>query len=99
MAQLEQCRTIPDFNNYLAFIFASGEGLPVEVREGLGPPGGGAVVGRNAGARLSCRSARTCGACLWGSPTGHFARWRLRLRFRRLILFFFHCKEATGQRP
>ena len=70
MAQLEQCRTIPDFNNYLAFIFASGEGLPVEVREGLGPPGGGAVVGRNAGARLSCRSARTCGACLWGWTGG-----------------------------
>ena len=30
-AQLDKCRAFPDFNNYLAFIFASGEGLPIEV--------------------------------------------------------------------
>jgi transportin-1 len=36
LAQLEQCRAIPDFNNYLAFVFASGEGLPSEVRQGAG---------------------------------------------------------------
>ena len=31
LAQLDQCKQFPDFNNYLAFIFANGEGLPVEV--------------------------------------------------------------------
>lgn len=31
-AQLDKCRAYPDFNSYLAFIFASGEGLPIEVR-------------------------------------------------------------------
>lgn len=31
-AQLDRFRASPDFNSYLAFIFASGEGLPVEVR-------------------------------------------------------------------
>lgn len=30
-AQLDRCKAMPDFNNYLAYIFASGEGLPVEV--------------------------------------------------------------------
>lgn len=35
-AQLDKCRAYPDFNSYLAFIFASGEGLPIEVR--LLPP-------------------------------------------------------------
>lgn len=29
-AQLDRCKAMPDFNNYLAYIFASGEGLPVE---------------------------------------------------------------------
>lgn len=33
-AQLDKCRAYPDFNSYLAFIFASGEGLPIEVRFG-----------------------------------------------------------------
>ncbi len=32
LTQLDQCKQFPDFNNYLAFIFAHGEGLPVEVR-------------------------------------------------------------------
>lgn len=31
LGQLEQCRTFPDFNNYLAFIFAQGDSLPLEV--------------------------------------------------------------------
>ena len=31
LAQLEQCKNFPDFNNYLAFIFAQGESLPIEV--------------------------------------------------------------------
>jgi hypothetical protein len=35
-AQLDRCRAYPDFNNYLAFIFASGEGLPIEVRQSAG---------------------------------------------------------------
>lgn len=35
-AQLDQCKAMPDFNNYLAYIFASGEGLPVEVRQSAG---------------------------------------------------------------
>ncbi|KAI3424477.1 hypothetical protein D9Q98_010027 [Chlorella vulgaris] len=35
-AQLNQCKAYPDFNNYLAFIFAGGEGLPVEVRQTAG---------------------------------------------------------------
>jgi hypothetical protein len=70
------------------------------------PGAGGCSIGRQlrsvtlyAQALAGAGAATACGACLWGSPTGHFARWRLRLRFRRLILFFFHCKEATGQRP
>lgn len=37
LSQLEQCKSIPDFNNYLAFIFAHGEGLPVEVRRPPAP--------------------------------------------------------------
>lgn len=36
LAQLEQCRSFPDFNNYLAFIFAQGEHCPVEVRQSAG---------------------------------------------------------------
>ncbi|GAB4816534.1 hypothetical protein N2152v2_003580 [Parachlorella kessleri] len=36
LAQLDQCKQFPDFNNYLAFIFANGEGLPVEVRQSAG---------------------------------------------------------------
>ena len=35
-AQLERFKAYPDFNSYLAFIFASGEGLPVEVRQTAG---------------------------------------------------------------
>ncbi|PRW61530.1 transportin-1-like isoform X1 [Chlorella sorokiniana] len=35
-AQLDKCRAYPDFNSYLAFIFASGEGLPIEVRQTAG---------------------------------------------------------------
>ena len=31
-SQLDRCRALPDFNNYLAYIFASGEGLPIEAR-------------------------------------------------------------------
>ncbi|GFR43753.1 hypothetical protein Agub_g4865 [Astrephomene gubernaculifera] len=34
--QLEACRAYPDFNNYLAFIFATGEQLSVEVRQSAG---------------------------------------------------------------
>ncbi|GLI64504.1 hypothetical protein VaNZ11_007770 [Volvox africanus] len=34
--QLEAYRAYPDFNNYLAFIFAAGEQLPVEVRQSAG---------------------------------------------------------------
>ena len=29
--QLEQCKAFPDFNNYLAFIFAQADSLPIEV--------------------------------------------------------------------
>jgi transportin-1 len=36
LAQLERCRAFPEFDNYLAFVFASGDGLPVEVRQGAG---------------------------------------------------------------
>lgn len=36
LAQLEQCRTFPDFNNYLAFIFAQGDPYPIEVRQSAG---------------------------------------------------------------
>lgn len=31
LAQLEECKNIPDFNNYLAFILSQGNSLPVEV--------------------------------------------------------------------
>lgn len=31
--QLEQCTKIPDFNNYLAYIFADAENLSIEVRQ------------------------------------------------------------------
>ena len=31
LAQLEECKNIPDFNNYLAFILSQGDSLPVEV--------------------------------------------------------------------
>ncbi|GAX84819.1 hypothetical protein CEUSTIGMA_g12240.t1 [Chlamydomonas eustigma] len=34
--QLDQYKAIPDFNNYLAFIFARGEQLEIEVRQGAG---------------------------------------------------------------
>lgn len=32
LSQLDQCRAFPDFNNYLAYIFAQGDGYPIEVR-------------------------------------------------------------------
>ena len=31
LQQLDQCKSYPDFNNYLAFIFAQGDSLPIEV--------------------------------------------------------------------
>ena len=31
LSQLEQCTKYPDFNNYLAYIFAQGDTLPIEV--------------------------------------------------------------------
>jgi len=31
LAQLDECKNIPDFNNYLAFILSQGNTLPVEV--------------------------------------------------------------------
>ena len=31
LQQLDQCKGYPDFNNYLAFIFAQGDTLPIEV--------------------------------------------------------------------
>eukprot|EP00884_Botryococcus_braunii_P019984 jgi/Botrbrau1/666/Bobra.0161s0050.1 len=34
--QLEACKSYPDFNNYLAFIFAQGDSLPIEVRQSAG---------------------------------------------------------------
>jgi hypothetical protein len=34
LQQLEQARHVPDFNNYLSFIFSKGDNLPLEV--GLG---------------------------------------------------------------
>lgn len=34
--QLEQCKAFPDFNNYLAFIFAQADSLPIEVRQSAG---------------------------------------------------------------
>ena len=33
---MEQCRAIPEFNNYLAYIFAHGHGLATEVRQSAG---------------------------------------------------------------
>mmetsp|Transcript_21721 Transcript_21721/g.47478 ORF Transcript_21721/g.47478 Transcript_21721/m.47478 type:complete len:916 (+) Transcript_21721:105-2852(+) len=36
LQQLEQYKHVPDFNNYLAYIFARGEQLPVEVRQSAG---------------------------------------------------------------
>ncbi len=32
LQQLDQCKGYPDFNNYLAFIFAQGDSLDIEVR-------------------------------------------------------------------
>ncbi|MEW5299688.1 MAG: hypothetical protein WDW36_002678 [Sanguina aurantia] len=34
--QLEQCKVVPDFNNYLSYIFAKGDSLPPEVRQSAG---------------------------------------------------------------
>lgn len=31
LSQLELCTKIPDFNNYLAYIFADGDSLSIEV--------------------------------------------------------------------
>lgn len=36
LAQLDECKNIPDFNNYLAFILSQGDTLPVEVRQSAG---------------------------------------------------------------
>ncbi|CAL8464616.1 g4151 [Coccomyxa elongata] len=36
LQQLDQCKSYPDFNNYLAFIFAQGDSLPIEVRQSAG---------------------------------------------------------------
>jgi len=36
LVQLEQCRSIPEFNNYLAYIFANGDGLAIDVRQSAG---------------------------------------------------------------
>ena len=35
-AQLQHCSSFPDFNNYLVFIFSSGESYSVEVRQSAG---------------------------------------------------------------
>lgn len=32
LQQLEQAKHVPDFNNYLSFIFSKGDNLPLEVR-------------------------------------------------------------------
>jgi hypothetical protein len=32
LQQLEQAKHVPDFNNYLSFIFSKGDNLPMEVR-------------------------------------------------------------------
>ncbi len=32
LQQLDQCKAVPDFNNYLVYIFAQGDQLPAEVR-------------------------------------------------------------------
>ena len=34
--RLQQCASVPDFNNYLAFILTKGEGAPEEVRQTAG---------------------------------------------------------------
>ena len=34
--RLQQCASVPDFNNYLAFILTRGEGAPEEVRQTAG---------------------------------------------------------------
>jgi hypothetical protein len=31
LQQLDQAKHVPDFNNYLSFIFSKGDNLPVEV--------------------------------------------------------------------
>lgn len=33
LQQLDQAKHVPDFNNYLSFIFSKGDNLPLEVRE------------------------------------------------------------------
>jgi hypothetical protein len=33
--QLEQARHVPDFNNYLSYVFSKGESLPSDVSEAL----------------------------------------------------------------
>lgn len=47
-AQLDRAKAVPNYNSYLAFIFASGEGLPVEVRAGCAGPGVGWEAGHPA---------------------------------------------------
>ena len=34
--RLQQCAAVPDFNNYLAFILTSGEGVSEEIRQTAG---------------------------------------------------------------
>lgn len=36
LQQLEQAKHVPDFNNYLSFIFSKGDNLPLEVRQSAG---------------------------------------------------------------
>lgn len=36
LQHLEQCKSAPDFSNYLAYIFANADELPVEVRQSAG---------------------------------------------------------------
>lgn len=38
LQQLEQAKHVPDFNNYLSFIFSKGDNLPLEVRVTSGEP-------------------------------------------------------------
>jgi transportin-1 len=35
-AQLQHCGTFPDFNNYLVYILASGDGMTADVRQAAG---------------------------------------------------------------
>ncbi len=89
LAQLEQCKQFPDFNNYLAFIFAQGEALPIEVRDGcrvLCAFAGSPVVllaSRSASKRLPLTS--------WTKP-----KWHTGCQYNLLALVLSLCRPGIA---